>query len=572
MSRHGITTATLASAILMLACASLLRASEDAVPPQPDKAASGESTAKQPTKPLPQLQTPVPPPLPDLRQQVPTNPTVQNPAPQQNTLPNLAANSNATVVPNFIGDLGAISQSYNLLTTPFVDPTSGGQAFAVQMQADSVLDPTHAYLRGVTPNGQFTTSTVYLPVGGSGSIIQAFDGTNVHGRLAELKGLVPQPTTHPLALVSYPVPLNPLFLNILLGPGDLARELQANDGPAVIATDAADKASVSAVFNSRVVPIGSPSAWRQKFAENSSPLPRDRVYVNYNYFDATPTTIGSKGVNRVTPGFEKTFFDQWASVEVRLPFTTQLSNSADLTGMTNTSGAQFGNVTGYFKGLLYADPSLTISSGLGVQLPTASDTDISANGGEIFKIANNSVHLLPFLAATYTPGSRYYAQGALQFDFDANGNTVYGAPYVWSGNGLGVVPGALQQLGVAQDQTFLYASLATGYWIYRVTNPYERGLTGIAPTAELHYNTSLQRSDTVADVYGNRLDPLGQIASLNGVVGVNAVFGNNKYFTVGYSAPLGRADAQFNGELRVMFNYYFGGSRVNPRFNLVPSR
>ncbi|MBS0202280.1 MAG: hypothetical protein JSS49_05215 [Planctomycetes bacterium] len=304
--------------------------------------------------------------------------------------------------------------------------------------------------------------------------------------------------------------------------------------------------------------VPSPDADRQKLAENASPLPRDRVYLNYNYFDQVPSTFGNQGVNRFSPGFEKTFFDQWASVEVRLPFTSQLSNSIDVNGV-NSNQVQFGNVTTYLKGLLYASPEMALSTGLGVQLPTAGDTELFAMGQEVLKIANRSVHLMPFVAATYTPGSRFYAQGILQFDFDTNGNSVYTKPT--SGP-------QLQLQGTMQDQSLLYASLSTGYWIYRAPNPNDRGLTGIAPTAELHYNTTLQSSDTV----GNTFVPASQIANLNGIVGLNAVFGYNKYLTVGYCTPLGRADAQFNSELRVMFNYYFGGSTVNPRFSQVPGQ
>ena len=409
MRRNGFLIAQLASAFIALSSACvdpLLHAADDSVPPKPVSAPPGE-TAKPATKPSPQSPDQLPAPVTDLRQQTPNDQIAQIPAPLTNTLPNLAANSNASSIPNFIGDL----------------------------MSD--------------------------------------------------------------------------------------------------------------------VPLSSAIAQRQKLAENASPLPRDRVFVNYNYFHGLPTIVGDKGVSRITPGFEKTFFNQLASVEMRLPFTAGLPNNADVLTDAYSSGTELGNFTMYLKGLLYSSPEMAISSGLGIQLPTASDSVTTQNGAVFSKLENRSVHLMPFLAATYAPGSRYYAQGALQFDFDANGNPLFVA----------------QNKFVVQEQTALYASLATGYWIYRVTNPYERGLTGIAPTAELHYNTTLQPSDI-----GNQQPPVGQIASFNGIVGVNAVFGNNKYITIGYCTPLGSSDAQFNGELRVMFNYYFGGSTVNPRFNLVPSR
>ena len=365
--------------------------------------------------------------------------------------------------------------------------------------------------------------------------------------LPQPPGALPPPLTD-LGQQTPANPLAPLATPLPNPAQNTLPNLAANSNASSIPNFIGDVADVQ--------PISSSLAQRQKFAENASPLPRDRVFVNYNYFDGVQTFNGNQGVSRITPGFEKTFFDQLTSVEMRLPFTTGLPNSYDFRTERDSGGTELGNFTMYLKGLLYRSPEMAVSSGLGIQLPTASDTVFYNQGDEVIRLANRSVHLMPFLAATYTPGSRFYAQGALQLDFDANGNPLF-------------VPGpngSRDRLGVAQDQTFLYASIASGYWVYRVSNPNERGLTGIAPTVELHYNTSLQQSDTVVT------EPFSQIASLNGIVGVNAVFGNNKYVTVGYCTPLGRSDKEFNGELRVMFNYYFGGSSLNPRFNLIPGR
>src|SRR4029079_7105637 len=69
-----------------------------------------------------------------------------------------------------------------------------------------------------------------------------------------------------------------------------------------------------------------------KISENDSPIPRDRVFFSYNHFQnvfqisETPLTppgpamIRQEPIDRYTLGFEKTFFDGWTSVEVRMPF------------------------------------------------------------------------------------------------------------------------------------------------------------------------------------------------------------------------------------------------------------
>ena len=332
----------------------------------------------------------------------------------------------------------------------------------------------------------------------------------------------------------------------------------------------------------------------QKLVDNASPLPRDRVFFNYNYFHNTPIIIDGKSVsvNRLTPGFEKTFFNDRMSIEVRVPFATTVDNViASTPGATNTSDIKLGNQTTYLKGMLYGDPSLSITGGIGVQLPTAGDTSYSVDGyqytfatntivttapQEIVHVKNEAVHLLPFLGAVYTPNDHFFAQAVAQFDFATGGNAVTNAAQfpllnLTTGDITSATTG-LVGAGSLTDTDFMYLSANAGYWMYKVNNPNERGLTGFAPTAELHYNQSLGRQDVVAGYYGNTTNGLSNVSVVNGVIGANAVFGHNKYVSVGYVAPFtSGTNRMFDGELRVMFNYYFGASRVNSRFSNVPS-
>ena len=335
----------------------------------------------------------------------------------------------------------------------------------------------------------------------------------------------------------------------------------------------------------------------QKLVDNASPVPRDRVFFNYSYFQNSAIVVDGHAinVNRLTPGFEKTFFNQLMSVEVRVPFATTI-DSVNLTGVTNTSNILLGNQTTYLKALLYTDSKLSIASGLGIQLPTAASTQYSVNGYsikavdgaytqtssiDILKIRNEAVHLMPYLGSVYTPNDRFFAQSVAQLDFATNGNTVYNAavypvlndsnpdPATWT---VTSATTGLSRAGSLNDTNFMYLSANTGYWIYKTTNPYERGLTGFAPTIEMHYNQSLQREDTVSGFYGNPGQGTKNISQLNGVIGATTVFGNDKYLSVGYVLPFETGvNRAYDGELRVMFNYYFGAPRVNPRFRNVPS-
>ena len=139
-----------------------------------------------------------------------------------------------------------------------------------------------------------------------------------------------------------------------------------------------------------------------KIAENSSPVPRDRVYLNYSYFDGVPLLPNGVNVNRFTPGFEKTFFDGMSSIEVRTPFASTLSNTLFVNDPNDVSSAEFGNVTLFLKQLLYTSDTLAFSGGLGLALPTASDVTVfdTRGGPQLARIQNQSVHLCPFWGAS----------------------------------------------------------------------------------------------------------------------------------------------------------------------------
>ncbi|MEK6262572.1 MAG: hypothetical protein AABP62_28585 [Planctomycetota bacterium] len=289
-----------------------------------------------------------------------------------------------------------------------------------------------------------------------------------------------------------------------------------------------------------------------KIAENTSPIPRDRVYLNYSYFDGVPLLANGVNVNRITPGIEKTFFGGMSSIEVRTPFASTLSNDLFIpnqnTPPNDTDSAEFGNLTAYLKQLLYTSDTLAVSVGLGLTLPTAGDTNVFLAPGlpPLVNIKNQSVHLLPFAGSLYTPTDKLFVQQFLQFDFDANGNAVR--------------DGGFQPAGRLNDMTVLYYSVGAGYWLYN--NPDSNRLfTRIAPIVELHYNKSLTNTDRLVTPNQIIINPVASnLDLLNGVVGLTAMMGENKSLTLAYTTPLGAGDnRQFNGELRLMFNWFFGG-------------
>ena len=289
---------------------------------------------------------------------------------------------------------------------------------------------------------------------------------------------------------------------------------------------------------------------RMKIAENTSPIPRDRIFFNYNGFANVPLVPGGVNVYRYTPGFEKTFFNRLASWEMRFPFASTLDTNFVAGGVTSTGKIRFGNMAMALKFLLASTTNWAFSGGLQIAVPTANNINVAlTNGTPVARVGNSSVHLMPFLGALYSPNERFFTQGFLQLDFDTNGNPVDFNP-TFTGNTL--IPA-----GRINSPTFLYADLNVGYWLYRsrARNP---RVMAFAPAFELHYNRSLQNSDVLVNRNVIIGDFFNNFELLNFTVGCYTQLSPMSILTVGYSAPLGGGqDQQFSGEMRISFNRRF---------------
>ncbi len=209
---------------------------------------------------------------------------------------------------------------------------------------------------------------------------------------------------------------------------------------------------------------------RQKLIENNSPIPQDRVFFNYSRFGNVPLTLDGIDIDRYTPGFEKTFLDGLASVELRTPFGSSASNTTDGSQQfTDTSDAQFGNLFVGVKAILIGRRDWLVTGGMSVVAPTADDSrQVDGSGRTTALIQNGSVHLMPFLGGAVRHNSRHFSQWMVQVDVDATGNEVF----VDTGN-------ALQRFGTLHQQDLLYIDLNTGYWLFRAPQCQRYGLTGL---------------------------------------------------------------------------------------------
>jgi hypothetical protein len=450
-----------------------------------------------------------------------------------------AARGPQSSAPSMIGDFFGSSSLQFVLTQP---PTTINTTFNGFAQSQNFDNPNFPLLFSLTPSGPplFTTGVPGIDASGDGI-----------------------PDTFPVPGANLP----PQFVPVPPGPGTLTfnqGNLAFTQGTGAAANGRPQRGNlgfapgfqlfVSHLFQPGALIIEAPNpggggnVGRVKIAENNSPLPRDRVFHNFSYFDNVSLVSSGVNVNRFIPGFEKTFFDGIASVEMRFPFATTLDSVIIADGVTDTSNLEFGNIGIPLKVLIYQNPSLAFSAGLQVSLPTADDTHVQlANGTPLVRLENDSVHLMPFVGLLLTPDDRLFMQGFVQVDADTRGSSVSVTNFA----------GGLVPVGRLDDVTFLYVDLGMGYWLHRSNS--SRGLTGIAPTLEVHFNSSLGDSPSLDSGPLRIASPGGGVDIVNLVLGTMFEWSQNTTLTLGFATPLSTGFNQdFDGELRVIFNHRFG--------------
>lgn len=299
---------------------------------------------------------------------------------------------------------------------------------------------------------------------------------------------------------------------------------------------------------------------RFNIADNNSPIPLDRMFVTYNHFnDAVQATIASatqrENVNRYTFGFEKTFLNGGASVELRMPFGDTIDFSS--TNFVLNSNGGIGNLALAPKFFLAVQPQYCVTGGLLMSFPTAKDV-YGFVDEQFYIVRNESIHLGPFLGfVAANPDSRFFFQAFTQVDFDLTGNQVAAR----RGN-------SIANLGSLRQQTELYADLSVGYWINR--NPVGR-IQGVATLFEIHYLGTLEDSnrleETIAtdpDVNIELRNPANNVDILNLTFAVHLDFARSN-LRCGFVVPVSdSSNRAFDYEIGIQFNYLFGKPPPRP--------
>lgn len=416
------------------------------------------------------------------------------------------------------------------------------------------------------PTGFSAPSDVLVP--STGSIVFLEDNGGVVSFLApQFRTVTPINAGSPPAVV--PLQENGQVTNGLrtLNPGTAVVFLPAGSVGNLVNTDPSvyfltqayriDSTQVATVLVP--LPAGGGVVGRTKIAEDNSPLPRDRVIFNVDYYANTVLTPNGFDVTRFSPGIEKTFFDGWTSVEARFPFASTVDNVVGVGGLTSRA-AEFGNINLTFKALVARSSDFAVATGFGLSLPTGPDAIVhTAGGGELLRVNNDSWIVTPYVAGLYAPNDRVFAQAWVQVGFDTTGS-----PVLFSPGGTGLVG-----VGRLHDQTLLSTDLQLGYWLVR--NPYSSGLTGLAPFVELHYNTPLNDAGLIR-ANGLTIGSLiNRYDEVNLTLGVAAVVGDNLLVSAGFVTPLRSApDRFFDYQFGIRANWLFGPAGPPPACASMP--
>jgi hypothetical protein len=294
-------------------------------------------------------------------------------------------------------------------------------------------------------------------------------------------------------------------------------------------------------------PAGGGLVGRNRYFDNGSPQPRDRVYFFYNHVGNFQGLGTPFDINRYVLGIEKTFLQGDFSIEVRIPFAGT-ANSDQVGGQAlAVDQAEFGNLGLVLKGVAYRSPTFLASVGFGVSLPTADDSRLFVANTPVVAIQNRTCLLQPMVGFIWAPGERFYSQLGLQFDFDPTGNPVQALN----------AAGGLSRIGTLRDQAYSFLSGAAGWWVYQNDT---RALSGIALQGELHYDRSFGRVDSVQSGPVTVSDLTSRINALTASVGTIFQFGERTNLSVGVSLPLS-GERLYDWNLIAQLNYQFGPRR-----------
>lgn len=286
---------------------------------------------------------------------------------------------------------------------------------------------------------------------------------------------------------------------------------------------------------------------RQKISEDTNPMPRDRIIFNYDYYSNVPLGLTSTGVSRFSPGIEKTFLDQRASLELRLPFAGTLDSDIQAAGVTEKT-AVLGNLYMALKGLFYSDDVVHVSAGLGVAFPTSPDLFVRGyDNTPLVRLRNDSIVLTPYVAALITPTDKFFAQVWYSVAFDTAGSAVSVNPEL-----TGLVP-----LGRFYEPALGSLDAQMAYWFYQSAGAWS-WVRAVGMFAEMHWNLELNNA-TPLTFQSFQIGSTNKFSDLTLTAGVMTNIGDSLNISIGMATPLrNEPDRNFDYQIGIRANWFYG--------------
>jgi hypothetical protein len=283
--------------------------------------------------------------------------------------------------------------------------------------------------------------------------------------------------------------------------------IQTNSGTQTVIRTPTGTTAVAKVSQFRVLSVPQIVTGGFKIADNESPVPTDRIFVTYNYYNNVTTQGGPNfDVHRETIGFEKTFLDGNASIGMRLPFLEQ-------DGLEGAEGSEVGDLSIIFKWAFLNDRDTgnVLSAGLVVTVPTGEDFPL-VNGQSL-----HSTFLQPYVGGIYNLGD-LYVHGFSSIAVSTN----------------------------SDDVTFWSNDIGIGYWL--VKHDDDSFCRGIVPTVEGHLFTPLNHRNANDDVFATDYFEV--------TAGVNFVFSRGTTLGIAVGTPV-TGPRPYDVEAIVSFNLRF---------------
>lgn len=270
-------------------------------------------------------------------------------------------------------------------------------------------------------------------------------------------------------------------------------------------------------------------ASRTLASRNNNILPLTRAYFDYSFSDSARFDAAADArtgdIHQAIFGFERAFFDDLLSVEIRLPIVNGYDETQNaVVDRPAREGTSIGNMYLGTKALLYQDDQNVLTAGVGFTLPTGISTEYLSGNTPVASIDNGTGFIQPFVAYAHTCGPAFLQTWA-QLDFAIGGNDLF------LGNTF---------RGAYQEQNLLHLDVQSGYWLYQDSRE-DSFVTRFALLFELHYTSTLNDTDRI-NIVQDYENPFNRMDILNATVGSQINLGRQATCRLGVALPL------FNGQ------------------------